>query len=164
MCRWFPMNRREIVSTAMDAAISQLDAILNPLGFVWRSDGVSFSHNGPFAHGHYVESDTRIGLSCRDRIDNIIYVHSFITKHHSSTETEKYCVSHSGLMQHLDDADTCHLVTGDDIPNAVVARDGGNVLDALLFDLTNSFVPLFRDRPDDFHDAMRRGSRSYDIA
>ena len=67
-------------------------------------------------------------------------------------------------MQHLDDADTCHLVTGDDIPNAVVARDGGNVLDALLFDLTNSFVPLFRDRPDDFHDAMRRGSRSYDIA
>ena len=160
----FLMNRREIVSTAMDTAISQLDAILNPLGFVWHSDGVSLSHNGPFAHGHYVESDTRIGLSCRDGIDNIIYMHSFITKHHCSTETEKYCVSHSGLMRYLGDVDTCHLVTGDDIPNVVVARDGGNALDALLYDLTNSFVPLFRDRLDDFHNAMRQGSRSYDIA
>ena len=73
-------------------------------------------------------------------------------------------MSHSGLMRYLGDVDTCHLVTGDDIPNVVVARDGGNALDALLYDLTNSFVPLFRDRLDDFHNAMRQGSRSYDIA
>ena len=72
------MDRRELVAAALADRIARLDTVIQPGGFVFHADDIHGSHTGPFASGHYVRDDTRIGLSCRNSIDNVVYKHAFI--------------------------------------------------------------------------------------
>lgn len=92
------MNSRQAVNDSLTECVAKLDVIMRPWGFLFASDRVHFSHTGLFAAGHYCRDTTRIGLSCRDTIDNIYYQHSFITKHASWCEIERFTIGHETLM------------------------------------------------------------------
>ncbi|TWU44723.1 hypothetical protein Poly51_59920 [Rubripirellula tenax] len=156
--------RRETVATKLAAAVSRLDTVLSPWGFSFVADEIQSSHCGPFASGHYDRDTTRIGISCRDAIDNLYYEHTFVTRNACSTESERFTIAHATLMDALGHSDECRLITTDDIPDAIVARDGGDRVDALIHDL-NVFASRVLSEPcDDFYTIVRRGHRSYSVA
>ena len=157
------MNRRELVVLSLADCVSRLDVVLQPWGFAFETDDCQSSHTGPFASGHYVRQTTRIGISCRDTIDNIHYEHSFITQHPSSREIERFTIGHPGLMQSLGHTDDCHLIGSTDIPDAIVARDGGDRVTALLHDLANFVAPFLCEPTDGFCEIVRCGYRAYSI-
>ena len=157
------MNRREQVDIALADCVASVGRALEPCGFSFQHDGTHSSHTGPFASGYFVRDTTRIGLSCRESVDNIIYEHSFVTQLAASCETEKFSTGHSGLMLFLGHSDDAHLISGDSIPDSVVARDGGDRVDALIHDLDAYVIPLLSNDMDTFCDAIRRGFRSYSI-
>lgn len=134
-----------------------------PWGFIFESDGVHPSHTGPYASGHYVRDATRIGLSCRDTIDNIYYEHTFVTVHAFSRESERFLIGHAALMRALGHADDCRLINCTEIPDAVKARDGADPVSALIHDLLFLAAPLLREPSDEFYAVIRRGCRSYSI-
>jgi hypothetical protein len=158
------MNRRQAVADSLAESIARLDTVLKPWGFSFESDGVQSSHRGPYASGHYCRGATRIGLSCRNAIDNIYYEHSFITVHAYCKETERFTIRHDTLMRSLGHSDDCWLVVGDGIPNAIAARDGGDRVEALIHDLQLFASSVLREPCDAFYAIMRRGSRSYSVA
>lgn len=157
------MDRRKQVTAAMVDRVATIGIVLEPCGFTFQHDCTQSSHTGPFASGYFVRGNTRIGLSCRDTIDNVIYEHSFVTQNASSREIEKFSTSHSGLMQFLGHHDDAQLISGDSIPDAAVARDGGDRVGALIHDLTEFVIPLFTNDMVTFLTAIRRGFRSYSI-
>ena len=144
--------------------LRRLDAILNPWGFAFANDGIQSSHCGPFASGHYYRDTTKICISCRDTIDNIYYEHTFITRNACSTETERFTIGHSTLMDALGHSDDCWLITSDKIPDMIVARDGGDRVAALIYDLESIASTVLRKPCDEFSAIIRRGHRSYSIA
>ena len=157
------MARREHVAAALTDCVARLDTVVQPYGFVFDTDEIHASHTGPFASGHYVRNDTRIGLSCRDTIDNVVYEHSFVTQNLSWREIERFSTSHSGLMSFLGHADDARLICADSIPDAVLARDGADRVDALIHDLSMFVLPLIANDMDIFFAAIRKGYRSYSI-
>lgn len=161
-CRMIP--RREVVAQNLAAAVSRLDVVLNPWGFAFVDDDIQSSHCGPFASGHYCRDTTRIGISCRDTIDNIYYEHAFIKKNLYDTETERFTIGHDTLMRALGHAEDCSLVCIDQIPDAIVARDGGDRVAALIRDLTTVAFTLLRKPCDEFYAIMRHGGRAYSVA
>lgn len=141
-----------------------LDVLLQPWGFTFASDGCQSSHTGPYARGHYVRDTTRIGLSCRDTIDNIYYEHTFVTARPSYREIEQFTIGHPGLMHGLGHADDSHLIDTTDIPDAIVARDGDDRVAALLHDLSTFVVPaLSTPSSDEFCRIIRSGYRAFSI-
>ena len=158
-----PPSRREIVTQNLTSTIARLDAVMRPWGFTFVFEKQMSSHIGPFASGHYVRGATRIGLSCRDSIDNLYYEHCFVTKHRSYQETERFTLWHPGLMKTLGHAQDCHLIGTDEIYDSIAARDGGDRVAALLLDWIELAAPILSSPCDAFDEAMRHGARSYTV-
>ena len=156
--------RRQHVAESFAAAISRLDTILKPWGFAFDSDEIQSSHCGPFASGHYSRDTTRISFSCRDTIDNLYYEHTFVTHYACSTESERFRIQHPTLMKALGHSDDCHLISSDDIPDAIIARTGGDRVAALSYDLESFACSVLREPCDEFFAIVRQGYRSYNIA
>lgn len=156
--------RREHVAQKLAAAVSRLDTILNPWGFAFIANDIQSSHCGPFASGEYCRDTTRISISCRDTIDNLYYEHTFVTHNACSTESERFTIGHATLMDALGHSDDCRLMTCDNIPNAIVARDGGDRVDALIHDLNVLASTVLCEPCDEFYAIIQRGYRSYSIA
>lgn len=156
-------TRHQHVADSLATAIAELDAVLNPWGFVFTSDGIQPSHCGPFACGHYCRDATRIGLSCRNTIDNIYYEHSFITKLPCSEECECFTIRHETLMSALGHSDDCRLICTGETPDAIDARDGGDRVVALIHDLQSIAASVLREPCEEFYSIIRRGWRVYSI-
>ena len=156
--------RYQQVANSLSEAVARLDTVLTPWGFTFIRSDVQSSHCGPFASGHYERDTTRIGISCRDTIDNVLYSHSFITQHPCCRESETFAVGHDTLMAALGYADDCRLVPSSDLPDAIIARDGGDRISALLYDLTVIAAPMLRTPCDEFYTIVRRGHRTYSIS
>jgi hypothetical protein len=156
--------RRQHVSYALAAAVARIDAVLSPWGFTFGTDEIQSSHCGPFASGHYCRGTTRIGLSCRATIDNIVYEHSFIKENLYSKEIERFTISHGTLMKALGHSDDCRLIEGHEIPDGIIARDRGDRVAALIHDLSSIAASVLREPSDEFCAIMRRGWRAYSIA
>ncbi|MEL7498322.1 MAG: hypothetical protein AAFN77_11985 [Planctomycetota bacterium] len=155
--------RREQVAESLAAAVARLDATLSPWGFAFVTDDIQSSHCGPFASGHYHRGTTRIGISCRDTIDNLVYEHTFVTRYAFSTVSERFTIGHATLMDALGHSDECRLIKSDNIPDAIVAREGSDRVDALIHDLNVFASPVLCEPCDEFYAIIRRGYRSYFI-
>lgn len=151
--------RREHVARQLSAAVSRLDAVLKPWRLSFVGEGVRSSHCGPFASGYFCRCATRIGISVRDTIDNLAYEHSFVHRGTCAAETERFTIGHRTLMDALGHLDACRLISNDTIPDAVVARHGGDRVEALIHDLSVFASPILRESGDDFLDLIRRGAR-----
>jgi hypothetical protein len=152
------------VTDALAAAVARIDAVLRPWGFIFTTDEVRPSHYGYYASGYYCREMTRIGISCRASIDNIYYEHSFVKEIPFSKEIERFTIGHLALMKALGRSNDCHFVCGHRISDAVVARDGGDRIDALIHDLSAIAASVLREPCEEFFDIMRRGCRTYSIA
>ncbi len=157
------MNRREIVAQNLADCVARLDSVLQPWGFTFVLNSCQCSHTGPFASGRYVREMTRRGLSCRDTIDSIYYEHSFVTTNPSSHEIECFTIGHQGLMRGVGRFDVCHLIESGDTPDAILARDGGDRVAALLHDWQAFAAPVLSQPCDAFFKIVRRGFRAYSI-
>lgn len=155
------MNTLEAVAQNLTTCVNRVDPLLRPWGFVFEVHETRHSHCGPFASGHYVRGFTRIGLSCRDTIDNIYYEHSFVTENRWSREIERFDISHDGLMRGLGHSDDCRLIRSQNLPDAIVARGGGDRVDALLHDLSTFAADILTMPCDEFYEIIRRGRRCY---
>lgn len=155
--------RRDEVAHNLADAVSRLDAVLNPWNLEFFTQDVQFSHCGPFASGHYCRNKTRIGISCRDTIDNIYYEHTFVTRNGNAIESEKFTIGHAILMDALGYSSECCLIVSDGIPNAISGRDGSDPIDALIHDLSELASSVLQEPCDEFYSIVRRGFRSYSI-
>ena len=157
------MNRRQIVTQNLTHCVQRLDETLRPWGFEFTRLDVELSHTGPFSSGYYKRDQTQIGLSCRDTIDNIFYEHTFVTENSGSREIERYSIGHETLMQGLGKIDVCRLISSMDLTDPIRARDGGDRIDALSFDLSNYGASVLSEPCEEFFDIVRRGFRSYSV-
>jgi hypothetical protein len=156
------VNRRAVVAGALAASVCRIDAVLKPWGFKFEFDGIHLSHTGPFGSGHYRRDATRIGLSCRDSIDNVYYEHSFVTLTLCSRQTERFTISHAALMRGIGRFDDCRLLCSDGVPDAISARDGGDRIAALIHDLGLASAVL-REPCERFYEIVRLGFRGYSV-
>jgi hypothetical protein len=158
------MDRREFVAEKLRMAVERIDSVLAPWGFAFIPDGVSSSHQGPYASGHYVRGNTRIGFSCRDTIDNIDYSHSLVSVSPYCEETELFTIGHDTLMRGINAQDDCWLEVARDGsgPNYVRARNGDDPVEAWKHDLLLA-ASVLKESSDDFVAIMRRGARSYSV-
>ncbi|MEM7478162.1 MAG: hypothetical protein AAF483_24510 [Planctomycetota bacterium] len=157
-------QRRDHVAEQLATAVARLDTVLKPWGFDFIGDDIQSSHCGPFASGHYCRDTTRIGISCRETIDNLVYEHTFVTRNAFSTESERFTIEHSTLMDALGHCYDCHLLASDCIPDSIVARDGGDRVDAIIHDLTVLASSVLCEPCGEFYKIVRRGFRSYSVA
>jgi hypothetical protein len=158
------MNRRNVVNQSLADCVRRLDAVFRPWDFEFVPDRDGWSHYGLFASGRYVRGTTRIWICCRDTLDNIEYEHSFFTKHQSWQSVEHFGLGHDSLMEALGHRDDCHLIGSWDIPDVVVARDGGDRVTALLHDLSAYAALVLREPSEVFDAIMRQGSRYYSVS
>jgi hypothetical protein len=156
-------SRRQHVAECFADATMRLDAVLNPWGFTLQLGAIESSHCGPYATGTYVREATRMCLSCRVTIDNLYYQHTFVTQRASYTEFEQFSIGHSTLMHALGHADDCRLVAGLDYPDEIMARDGGDRVAALMFDLETFAFRVLREPCEAFFEIVRNGCRCYSI-
>lgn len=156
-------NRRQHVAACFADAASRIDMLLSTWGFTFAFSETQASHCGPYATGVFMRGQTKISLSCRDTIENIFYEHTFAVKHHCCTEIERFSIGHATLMEAVGHDHDCHLIVGDDYPNLIMARDGGDRAAALIYDLSHHAAELLRIPNDDFFSIVRRGIRSYSI-
>jgi hypothetical protein len=158
-----PNPRREQVAEAFQALTCRLDQLLNSWGFQLDSDYLSSSHCGPYGYGYYVRGTTKIGVSCRDTLDNVFYQHSFITQNACSKETETFVRDHDALMHALGHGEDCWLVAGTRQPDLVVARTGQDRVAAFIHDLSEIAGPILREPTPRFEEIIRQGIRSWTI-
>jgi hypothetical protein len=157
------MSRHDAVTNALVESVARLDTVLQPWGFKFEFGGVQHSHIGLYAVGCYQREWTRIHLSCRDQIDNLIYEQSFVKQSLSSREKETFSIGHGTLMKELGHRDDCQLLDADDYPDQIVARDGGDRVAALMHDLTYFAQPVLREVGEPFYRIVRTGFRVYSI-
>lgn len=155
--------KEDDVKAALNAATERLDPVLNDWGFHFVPDEVQLSHCGFYASGHYCRDTTRIGISCRETIDNIYYRHSFITQNRFTRHIEQFTILHDTLMAALGHAEDCRLVSCDQTPVSVAARDGGDPVDAWLDDLLTIAARVLRQPSEEFDRVVKRGSRSFSV-
>jgi|LakMenEpi03Aug12_release.lakeMendotaPanAssembly.Ray.scaffolds.fasta_scaffold452418_2 hypothetical protein len=159
------MDRRECVTEELRKAVARIDDVLGPWGFAFTHDGVSSSHQGPYASGHYVRGNTRIGLACRDTIDNIDYSHSLVSVSPYCEETERFTIGHDTLMRGIGALADCWLVIAreDSGPTCVRARNGDDPVEAWKHDLLLA-ASVLKEPSDEFVAIMRRGARTYSVS
>lgn len=154
------MDRSQHVSDCLAASITRLDVVLRPWGFVFQADEIQLTHIGPCANGHYCRGTTRIGLSCREMIDNIYYEHSIVTEYRWGTrETERFTIEHDTLMEALGHSNDSLLICNNRYPDLIIARDGGDRVEALIHDLVSIASPVLREPCEQFDAIMRTNRR-----
>jgi hypothetical protein len=67
-------------------------------------------------------------------------------------------------MRALGHSDDCWLVCCDKAPDAIAARDGGDRVAALIYDLKSFAASVLCEPREEFYAIVRRGYRSYSIA
>lgn len=158
------MNSRQLVASTLDSIVTRLEPVLNPWGFSFTANDVRGSHTGPYASGHFTRGTTRIGVSCRETLDNLYYQHAFIKQNACSRETETFTIGHDTLMEALGRSADCWLVVTNVSPDVVAARDGGDRIAAFAHDLTEIAAMVLSQPNEHFYEIMRRGRRDYSIA
>lgn len=156
-------DRREEVARTLADAVCRLDVVLNAWRFRFVADPIQGSHCGPFASGHYCRDNTRVGIACRDSIDNVYYEHAFIAQHRFCKEVERFAIGHDQLMRALGHSEDCQLIGTAEVPDAVVARDGGDHVSALIHDLRVFAAEVLSEPCAEFFDIVRRGVRVYSL-
>lgn len=154
--------RQEQVAKVLTEVATQLSEVVTDWGFAFHADEVRSSHGGPFASGHFCRETTRIGISCRDTLDNLTYEHTFVTRRGNSTESERFTIGHATLMAGVGHAQDCHLISSGELPSSMIARDGDPV-EALIYDLTVLAKTVLSAPCDEFFTIMRQGYRSYNV-
>ncbi len=155
---------RDHTAARFEEATRRIGRLLSSWGFSFVLGEILSSHCGPYATGAFIRRQTKISLSCRDAIDNLIYEHTFTTEHPGYIEIDRYSIGHAVLMDAVGHLDDCHLISGHDYPDQIVARDGGDRVAALVHDLENYAAHLLRTTNEEFYSVVRRGFRSYSIA
>jgi hypothetical protein len=149
----------QLVVDTLAAAVAQLDEVLNPWGFSFEANETHYSHRGYYASGNYCRGMTRIYISSQAKINRVSYEHSLIKEFVWHKESHKYGLGHHGLMAALGHADDCHLITGGEY--AIVARDDGDRVAALIHDLRHIAAPVLREPCDEFLSIIRTGYHSW---
>jgi len=154
----------EIVAKNLADCAARLGAVLNPWGFEFEAGpDDQLSPAGPYGSGHFVRGGTRIGISCRSTLDNIYYEHSFVREYTSSRAIECFTIGHAELMRAVDHSGDCWLVTKNQYPILVAARDGSDPVVALIHDLSQFCEPILADPCDAFFEIMRKRRRGYSV-
>jgi hypothetical protein len=111
---------------SLRAVADRLDPILSPLGFTFSMGQAGSSSGGAFASGFYSRGGIRIGLIYRasSGLGSVIY------------ENSQSNVSHDDLMTRLGHVDDYKLAFDAD-RFASHSKDGGDIVDALAYDLQN---------------------------
>jgi hypothetical protein len=157
------LDQSQRIAESLAACAARLDSVLVPWGFAFESDRVNPSHTGVYASGHFVRGMTRIGVSCRDTIDNVFYEHSFVIYQNSwLCEIERFDIHHGDLMSSLGHAADCWLArpyVG--MCSPLVPRNGADIVTALIHDLEIIAAPVLRKPCEQFFDIVRTGRRSF---
>lgn len=156
-------TRRDDIAQQLAAVVLRLDVVLKPWGFAFIAEEIRSSHCGPFASGFYCRDTTRVGISCRSTIDNVFYEHVFISRNTCSTELERFTIGHATLMDALGHSNDCHLITSGNNPDTIVARDGGDRVEALIYDLSILASRVLCEPCEEFYAIVRRGLRKYSV-
>ena len=151
------------VKAALNAATDRINPVLNDWGFHFIADEVQLSHCGYYASGHYCRNTTRIGISCRETIDNIYYRQSFITPNRFTRHIEQFTIQHDTLMAALGHAEDCRLVSCDQTPVTIAARDGSDPVDAWIDDLVSIAKPVLCEPSERSNEIVRRGLRGFHV-
>jgi len=117
--------------------VLRLDPILNPYGFVFELEGKGFSSLGLFASGFYRRGPLKIGLVYRSCFGSVNY------------SWDKFNMSHSDYMEHLGYIDNCKLIYDEDSFESI-ARDGGDAITTLIYDLEQFAKPMLEGNTDEF--------------
>jgi hypothetical protein len=122
----------------------RLDPVLNPLGFVFEISESGASSAGPFAAGFYKNGDKKIGLIYRSiaGLGAVIY------------EYRQLGVSHSNLMYYLGKREVSKLKY-DASRFLSYPKGGGNVFDALVYDIRNFGIEFLTYNDDQFSSTLK---------
>jgi hypothetical protein len=158
------LNQRELVSSSLPSSVELLDPVLRPLGFRFQSEPSQASHTGPYASGYYVRGETYIGLCFHERLQNVVYAHSFVTKHPSCFEIERFTMNHTLLMNCIGASAKCALIPTDEFHENLITRNGENDISALVNDIVSFVVPCLSEPDPSFFDVIRLGLRNFYVA
>ena len=122
----------------------KLDPVLNPLGFVFEISESGVSSAGSFAAGFYKNGDKKIGLIYR----SIAGLGAVIYEYRQSN------ISHSNLMHYLGKRDVSKLKY-DTNKFLSYSKGGGNVFDALVYDIQNFGIEFLTYSDDQFDSTLK---------
>ncbi|HET9907493.1 MAG TPA: hypothetical protein VFQ23_12650 [Anaerolineales bacterium] len=135
------MNEKQCEQRLL-AGTQKLDPVLNPLGFVFRISSRGISSPGPYAAGFYEKENKKIGLIYRSisgpgGLGAVIY------------EDGQVGVDHSTLMRYLGKKGFNKLRYDENRLSSYSYLAGGDVFDALAYDIQNfgvEFLTLSEDQ------------------
>lgn len=153
----------EVVAQVLRSSVSQLDEVVGPWGFEFHFGGISGSHCGPFASGRYVRGHMEIAISCREQIDNLIYQRNFLEESGSCGIREQFSMGHRALMRGVLRLDDARVIEGNAAPKMVIAKDNGDIVQALRFDWSVLAFHVLQQPCGEFDHIVRQGYRVFDI-
>jgi hypothetical protein len=130
------------VGDELQRVADQLARILGPRGFEFGLDDAGVSSGGQFATGFFVRASIRMGLIVRRfglGCPNYVYKNTF--------------AGHVELISVLDKNKTSHAHF-DKTRMVLESRAGGNVIDALIADLTETVLPALDASEEEFGKAI----------
>jgi hypothetical protein len=145
------MNPKECERQLVEYS-QKLDPVLNPLGFAFEISMSGVSSPGPFATGFYVNGDKKIGLIYRSGFG----FGSVIYEYHQTS------VSHDGLMSYLGKTDVSKLSFDSD-KFMSYSKNGGNALDALIYDIQNFEVGFLTKDNEQYGKVLKEISKTYNV-
>jgi hypothetical protein len=122
----------------------KLDPVLNPLGFVFDISEGGVSSAGSFAAGFYRNGNKKIGLIYRSAagLGAVVY------------EYHPWSVVHSDLMRYLGKQDVSKLKYNTN-RFASYSKGGGNIFDALVYDIQNFGAGFLTSSDDQFGNTLK---------
>lgn len=131
----------ESLRSLQDIAL-KLNPVLNPYGFLFELQSNGFSSLGFFASGFYKRPPIQIGLIYRHCLGSVNY------------QWDEFDMSHTDYMGYLGHADDSKLVY-DEGGFESIARDGGDPVAALIYDLEHFAKPMLEGDTDEFIHAAK---------
>jgi F0F1-type ATP synthase assembly protein I len=132
----------------------KLNPILNGLGYVFEHSADGISSGGPFAAGFYANQEKKIGLIYRASagLGSVNYEYG----------NGEIGTSHGDLMRYLGKKDVSKL-SYDASKFLSYSKDGGSVVDALLYDIQNFSKDLLISTDEQFAKTMNAIDRTSSI-
>lgn len=156
-------EQQEAAAKALSASAKKLEGLVGPWGFAYSAEGAFNSHCGVFASGFFWRGPTRICLCCRAQIDSLYYERTFHEVAGSCRLMERFTIGHRTFMKAIGKHAESRVFETNENPGLVVARDGGSILDAIIFDWSVLASDILRSPSDEFDQIMRRGHRVFDV-